>query len=129
VVLEISSRTDRHTDAHTWTYSSQYFATAPTGKVVKKTRKHDIVQNILQSLLVETDLAMFHPVVHCCSMFSYLLLHGVQAFLDIVPADINVCCIQPVVVDRDCIFLYNIASRTAITVATLHSTMGDFALS
>jgi len=37
VVLEISSRTDRHThrDRQIQTYPSQYFATAPAGKVKK----------------------------------------------------------------------------------------------
>ena len=36
VVPEISSRTDRQTDRqiHRQTYSSQYFATAPAGKVM-----------------------------------------------------------------------------------------------
>jgi len=33
VVLEISLQTDRHTHTHTQTYSSQYFPTAPVGKV------------------------------------------------------------------------------------------------
>ena len=65
---------------------------------------------------------MFRPVIHCRSMFSNLLLHRVQAFLDIVPADVNVCCIQPVVVDRDCIFLStNTIDNAILTAATLHN--------
>jgi len=69
--------------------------------------------------IAETNLAVFYPVVHCRSVFSYFLFYRVQAFLDVVPADVNVCCIQPVVVDRDRVFLH----ITTIIVALLHNTM------
>jgi len=36
VIPEIFSRTNRQTHTYTQTYSSQYFATAPTGKVINK---------------------------------------------------------------------------------------------
>jgi len=63
-------------------------------------------------------------------MFSNLLLHRVQAFLDIVPADVNVCCVQPVVVDRDRIFLStNTIDNAILTAATLHNIQQIFILS
>ena len=65
--------------------------------------------------IAETNLAVFHPVIHRRSVFSYLLLHRFQACLDIVPAEIDVCSIQPVVVDGDRVFLCtNITSHTFI---------------
>jgi len=57
--------------------------------------------------LIDTDLAMFDPVIQCSSVFCYLLFYGDQAVLDEVPADVNIGCIQPIVIDRDCVFLHH----------------------
>ena len=40
VVLDISWRTDRQTDRLSQTYSSQYFTTAATGEVTRKSRQY-----------------------------------------------------------------------------------------
>jgi len=68
-----------------------------------------------------TNLAMFHPVIHRCSVFCNLLFHRHETVFDKVPADVDVGCIQPVVVDWDCIFLYCIMpphySRSQPTVS------------
>jgi len=92
------------------------------GGCIKTKSTQQTVQNTDSAVtegIAETNLAVFYPVVHCRSVFSYFLFYRVQAFLDVVPADVNVCCIQPVVVDRDCVFLH----ITTIIVALLHNTM------